>query len=165
MKLGKKGKDVETFVDKLVAEGESKCRLQCLVSLFDDLYHTFCQGSPVLRLSGSQQVPPRHLHRQCMKGERAGDRGLISCSGLCFSIHLRVSEKMTLVAGRDGGLQNMEIVGLIMLRIADPEYAKVKILLDNSEKRAVQFQVGWFVCACTHVCMHVHAACVGVMHV
>ena len=25
MKLGKKGKDVETFVDKLVAEGESKC--------------------------------------------------------------------------------------------------------------------------------------------
>ena len=24
MKLGKKGKDVETFVDKLVAEGESK---------------------------------------------------------------------------------------------------------------------------------------------
>lgn len=58
-----------------------------------------------------------------------------------FSVHLRVSEKMTLVAGRDGGLQNMEILGLIMLRIADPEYGKVKVLLENNEKRSVQFQV------------------------
>ena len=52
-----------------------------------------------------------------------------------------MSEKLTLVAGRDGGLQNMEILGLIMLRIADPEYGKVKVCLENNEKRAVQFQV------------------------
>ena len=37
MKLGKKGKDVESFVDKLVAEGESRflirkcCQLACYV--------------------------------------------------------------------------------------------------------------------------------------
>ena len=69
-----------------------------------------------------------------------------------------MSEKLTLVAGRDGGLQNMEILGLIMLRIADPEYGKVKVLLENSEKRAVQFQVSsalFYVLVCVCVCVDV----------
>ena len=35
----------------------------------------------------------------------------------------------------------MEVLGLIMLRIADPEYGKVKVFLDNRETRAIQFQV------------------------
>ena len=69
--------------------------------------------------------------------------GSVSCS-----VHLRVSEKLSVVAGRDGGLQNMEILGLIVLRIADPECGKIKVLLENNEKRAVQFQVSM----CMHAC-------------
>ena len=57
---------------------------------------------------------------------------------------MKVSEKLTLVAGRDGGLQNMEILGMIMLRITDPEMAKIRVALNNSEQRSVQFQV----CVC-----------------
>ncbi len=57
------------------------------------------------------------------------------------SVHLRLSEKLTLLAGRDGGLQNMEVLGLISLRIADPEYGKIKMQLQNNETRSVQFQV------------------------
>lgn len=63
---------------------------------------------------------------------------------LSCSVHMKVSEKLTLVAGRDGGLQNMEILGMIMLRISDPEVAKIRVALNNNEKRSVQFQV------CTH---------------
>ena len=58
-----------------------------------------------------------------------------------YSVHLHVSEKLSLVAGRDGGLQNMEILGLISLRISDPEYGKIRVLLTNNESRSVQFQV------------------------
>ena len=46
-----------------------------------------------------------------------------------------------MVAGRDGGLQNMEVLGMVMLRITDPEVAKVRINMDNREDRSVQFQV------------------------
>lgn len=53
-----------------------------------------------------------------------------------------MSEKLNLVAGRDGGLQNMEVLGLIMLRISDPENSKIRVLLGNKEKRPIQFQVG-----------------------
>ena len=57
------------------------------------------------------------------------------------SVHMRVSEKMTLVAGRDGGLQNMEVLGIIQLRISDSEFGKVVIAIDNHEDRNVLFQV------------------------
>lgn len=53
-----------------------------------------------------------------------------------------MSEKLNLVAGRDGGLQNMEVLGIISLRISDPECGRVRVLLANNEKRSVQFQVG-----------------------
>ena len=56
-------------------------------------------------------------------------------------MHLRVSEKLNLVAGRDGGLQNMEVLGMIMLRITDPETSKIRVCLANNENRSVQFQV------------------------
>lgn len=46
-----------------------------------------------------------------------------------------------MVAGRDGGLQNMEVLGMIMLRISDPEVARLRITMDNREDRSVQFQV------------------------
>ena len=64
------------------------------------------------------------------------------------SVHLKISEKLTLVAGRDGGLQNMEILGIVMLRISDPEFGRVRLAIDNHEQRQVQFQVcvwvgGW----------------------
>jgi hypothetical protein len=52
-----------------------------------------------------------------------------------------VSEKLTLVAGRDGGLQSMEVLGIVSLRISDPECGRIKVLLANDEKRSVQFQV------------------------
>ena len=51
------------------------------------------------------------------------------------------------MAGRDGGLQNMEILGHMMLRISDPENANILVQLNNKENRGIQFQVG---CGCNH---------------
>uniref|UniRef100_A0A672L1A1 Coatomer subunit delta n=1 Tax=Sinocyclocheilus grahami TaxID=75366 RepID=A0A672L1A1_SINGR len=35
------------------------------------------------------------------------------------SVHLRVEEKISLTCGRDGGLQNMEVLGMITLKVTD----------------------------------------------
>lgn len=67
---------------------------------------------------------------------------VLQCNVFDTSVHLRMSEKLNLVAGRDGGLQNMEVLGIISLRISDPECGKIRLLLANNEKRSVQFQVG-----------------------
>jgi len=44
------------------------------------------------------------------------------------------------VAGRDGGLQNMEVLGVVMLRIADPNFGCIRIAVDNRDDRSLQFQ-------------------------
>ena len=45
------------------------------------------------------------------------------------------------MAGRDGGLQSMELLGMVMLRISDPEFSKIRVVVDNKDQRSLQFQV------------------------
>jgi len=62
------------------------------------------------------------------------------CVYVCVcSVHLRVAEKLDVVVGRDGGVQNMELHGMILLRISDPECARIRVSLANNEKRPIQF--------------------------
>ena len=59
----------------------------------------------------------------------------------CFSVHLRQEEKVVVVVGKDGGVQNFELHGLVTLRIADEKWAKIRIMLENNDTRGIQLQV------------------------
>ncbi|XP_064651344.1 coatomer subunit delta-like [Lineus longissimus] len=56
------------------------------------------------------------------------------------SIHLRMEEKITLIAGRDGGLQNLEINGLVTLRITDEAVARVRVAVNNRDTKGMLLQ-------------------------
>jgi len=56
------------------------------------------------------------------------------------SVHLRVEEKISLVMNRDGGLQNLEVHGLMALRVAEDKFTKVKLRIDNNDKKGAQLQ-------------------------
>ncbi|XP_030648252.1 archain 1a [Chanos chanos] len=56
------------------------------------------------------------------------------------SVHLRVEEKISLTCGRDGGLQNMEILGMISLRVSDDKNGRIRLLINNNDKKGVQLQ-------------------------
>ena len=58
-----------------------------------------------------------------------------------YSVHLTVQEKLVVVAGRDGGLQNMEVLGQLQLKISDTQYGRILIAIDNQDDRSLQFQV------------------------
>ncbi|BFZ14412.1 hypothetical protein BsWGS_17451 [Bradybaena similaris] len=55
-------------------------------------------------------------------------------------VHLVVEEKISLTAGRDGGLQNMEVHGMLRLRVNDDKAGRVKVLLTNSDTKGIQLQ-------------------------
>ncbi|KAJ9585904.1 hypothetical protein L9F63_020467 [Diploptera punctata] len=55
-------------------------------------------------------------------------------------IHLRQEEHLTLRVGRDGGLQNFELHGLVTLRIADEKWGRIRVQLDNKDRRGIQLQ-------------------------
>lgn len=47
------------------------------------------------------------------------------------------------MAGKDGGVQNLEVLGILYLRITDPAFGNVVVAVKHNEEKQVQFQV-WF---------------------
>uniref|UniRef100_A0A8C7W0J7 Coatomer subunit delta n=1 Tax=Oncorhynchus mykiss TaxID=8022 RepID=A0A8C7W0J7_ONCMY len=56
------------------------------------------------------------------------------------SVHLRCEEKISLTCGRDGGLQNLEVLGMITLRVADDKNGRIRLTINNGDKKGVQLQ-------------------------
>ncbi|KAK0174047.1 hypothetical protein PV328_007164 [Microctonus aethiopoides] len=56
------------------------------------------------------------------------------------SVHLRQKEKLNVRIGRDGGIQNFELHGLVTLHITDDRWGRIRVQLDNKEVRGVQMQ-------------------------
>ncbi|GLH15562.1 hypothetical protein R5R35_013698 [Gryllus longicercus] len=55
-------------------------------------------------------------------------------------IHLRLEERLLLRVGRDGGLQSMELHGLVTLRISDEKWGRIRVQLENKDARGIQLQ-------------------------
>lgn len=56
------------------------------------------------------------------------------------SVHMRLEEKISLTCGRDGGLQNMELLGMITLRVSDEKNGRIRVHINNNDKKGVQLQ-------------------------
>ncbi|KAJ8267041.1 hypothetical protein GJAV_G00137630 [Gymnothorax javanicus] len=56
------------------------------------------------------------------------------------SVHMRLEEKISLTCGRDGGLQNMELLGMITLRVSDEKNGRIRVHVNNNDKKGVQLQ-------------------------
>ena len=67
------------------------------------------------------------------------------------AVHIRIEEKVSLTAGRDGGLQNMEIHGMGTLRISDDQFGRVKVLVAKNDKKDLQLQVRCFILIFFHI--------------
>lgn len=102
MKLGSKGKDVESFVDQLKSEGESV----------------------VMAVNNVSQTGHKSL---AIKPDIDG-------------VHLKQEEKLIVSMGRDGGVQQFELLGLITLHIGDEKWGRVRVQLKNQDNHGVQLQ-------------------------
>ncbi|KAL2085837.1 hypothetical protein ACEWY4_019157 [Coilia grayii] len=56
------------------------------------------------------------------------------------SVHLKVEEKVSLSCGRDGGLQSMEVLGIITLQISDDKNSRIRLHVANNDKKGAQLQ-------------------------
>merc|ERR1719309_692545 len=103
MKLGGKTKDVDSFVDQLVQEGEKVATTAIPAKT---------------GLSKPSTTPQINTE----------------------AVHVTLEEKMMLTAGRDGGLQTMEVLGLLTLRVQEEKVGRVRLELQNTENKAIQLQ-------------------------
>ncbi|KAI8052558.1 Mu homology domain-containing protein, partial [Syncephalis plumigaleata] len=56
-------------------------------------------------------------------------------------IHAEIEEKISVTANRDGGLDNMEVRGALIIHVADTEKARVKLELSPLEDSELQFKL------------------------
>jgi hypothetical protein len=110
MKLGSKGKNVESFVDQLKSEGE-----------------TVTNTVPVTSGAGGSTGKTKTQSTSLSEAEK-GD------------VYLKQEEKLTVRCGRNGGVENLEVHGMIMLRVKSEEYGRVLVAIDNKESRNIQLQ-------------------------
>ncbi|CAF1604733.1 unnamed protein product [Rotaria magnacalcarata] len=110
MKLGTKGKNVETFVDQLKSEGE-----------------IVANNAPVTAGAGGA-VTKHKTHSISLPDNAKGD------------VHLKQEEKLTVRCGRDGGLESLEVHGMIMLRVKSEQYGRILVAIDNKDSRNLQLQ-------------------------
>ena len=59
---------------------------------------------------------------------------------LTHSVHIKLEEKLTVVARRDGGLETMEMHGQLTMRIADESFGRIKLQLKGHTNELVQLQ-------------------------
>eukprot|EP00128_Syssomonas_multiformis_P004996 Colp12_sorted_trinity150504_noHs@6283 len=111
-KAMKLGSRVKTndFVDALVAEG-------------DIVVPPPSAASPAPASGGVKQAAPSSLPTVPTE-----------------SIHFKVDEKIVLIANRDGGLQNMEVKGDLLLRISDPNMARIRIAVASNDEKQLTFK-------------------------
>ncbi|KAL4707066.1 hypothetical protein ACJJTC_011392 [Scirpophaga incertulas] len=55
-------------------------------------------------------------------------------------VHLRFEERLNLIAGRDGDVQNFELSGLLTLRISNEQFGRIRVHVDNRDTRPLQLQ-------------------------
>ena len=55
-------------------------------------------------------------------------------------VHIVMEEKISLTAGRDGGLQSMEILGMVKVKVNDEQYGRIKVLMINNDKKAHSYR-------------------------
>ena len=53
---------------------------------------------------------------------------------------MKLSEKITVVAGRDGGVDNMEVTGMMQLRISDQQYGRIQVYVEKDLEKNIQLQ-------------------------
>jgi len=55
-------------------------------------------------------------------------------------VSLRQEEKVTIRMGRDGGVQQFELSGLLTLHIGNEKFGRIRVQLENGDTRGVQLQ-------------------------
>jgi len=58
-------------------------------------------------------------------------------AALTEAIHIRIEEKISLTANRDGGCDDFTLTGMMMLKITDEESSKIKVKLNKNDTRAM----------------------------
>uniref|UniRef100_A0A0B6ZUS6 Coatomer subunit delta n=1 Tax=Arion vulgaris TaxID=1028688 RepID=A0A0B6ZUS6_9EUPU len=140
----------ETYKSEVISPTDSSSAAEVIKSSYNKYSKPVTAGSGrALKLGSKKKDVDVFVGQLQSEGEKISDSSKsISTSVVKSStpatqqekVHLVMEEKISLTAGRNGGLQNMEVHGVLRLRINDEKAGKVKVLVTNKDTKGVQIQ-------------------------
>ena len=107
--------------------------------------------SKAMKLGTNKDALPAFIEQQAKQALPAASQSLSSSSSLPAAnqanvekVHVKIDEKVNLTCGKDGGVQNLEVLGVLSVRIASEDEGKIKIAIRNGDTRNLQIQVNLF---------------------
>jgi len=86
----------------------------------------------------------QHVSSETTMSSVTGKKTAIAAAGQpqikAESVHVKLEEKLTVVARRDGGLETMELIGQLTMRISDEAFGRIKLQLQEHTNPLVQLQ-------------------------
>jgi len=88
-----------------------------------------------------KQTLPPGTQQQALDADQSSSAASASSSGpVVEKVHIKVDEKINMTCGKDGGVQNLEVLGVLSVRIASEDDGKVRIAVRNDDSRQLQIQ-------------------------
>jgi len=100
----------------------------------------------VMKLGKSKDILPAFIEEQVKSLPASKQKTLASSPSSnntvsnTESVNIRVDEKINLTCGKDGGVQNLEVLGVLYVHIANEDDGKIRIAIRNNDARNLQLQ-------------------------
>jgi hypothetical protein len=61
-------------------------------------------------------------------------------NSILYSVHINIEESVSVTANKDGGLEQMEVKGVLTLKISDPSNARISLAVKANDDPSIQFK-------------------------
>jgi hypothetical protein len=95
-------------------------------------YCQFCKNLITFVFEKNANFLRRTLAKIAENRDHNIGRGPISFPLFRCSVHVKLDEKISMTAGRDGGLRSLEVTGMLAIRISDETFGRIKLAMQVS---------------------------------
>lgn len=100
--------------------------------------------SRAMKLGTNKDTLPAFIEQQVKQSMPVGKQqtgvSISSTVSNTESVSIRVDEKVNLTCGKDGGVQNLEVLGVLFVNVASEDDGRIRIALKNNDSRNLQLQ-------------------------
>jgi len=105
------------------------------------------KSNKAMKLGTNKDVLPAFIEQQvkqslpqAVQQSGSSNQSVTPSGQVVEKVHLKIDEKINLTCGKDGGVQNLEVLGVLSVRIASEDDGRVRIAVRNSDNRNLQIQ-------------------------
>jgi coatomer subunit delta len=95
---------------------------------------------PAFIEQAKQELQQNNQNQQQQQQQQLSSHSKANTNITVEKVHLRIDEKINLTCGKDGGVQNLEVLGILYLKVASEDDGRIRVAVQNNDTRSLQLQ-------------------------